>query len=244
MSYELEAISAADWESLQELSDILKQRLTPKAPRERAINRKNGNFLVEVGCDSNREEWSRRCVWVSQARSLLVTFSNMSNTSKGKLSVSWHPWNGILESEINSMNSEFAEAFKVLYKLLDDQFIVEVIGNPYYVMPRDEVLKKFDLLVDFWFSKMRLEIMYRYTDQLNKGKKTPLKWKFHLTKWRGMPKCEAITKDLLHWTSELTSNPKHLDILLQHLTEGGQKYSDDSKRTLAYIRDHRPITKS
>lgn len=239
MSYELETISPAEWENIKKQPEMQKHAGVSNVPIERAINHANGNFLIQVGVDSHRDEWQRRCVLVGYSRSLLVRFGNMSNTSGGKLSVSWRPWNGILEAEISPMNLELAEAFKSLYKLQDGQFVVEVVDNPYYVMPKDELIERFNSMVNIWFSRREYEAINRQIARLNAGKKSIFKWKFYLAKWQGVPQCK-VTDDLINWVAGLTANPKYLDVLLQHLDDGGERFSENTKGTLAYIRNRKP----
>ncbi len=133
MGYELETISASEWKDIQEQTDVLKKRDIQNVPLKRAIDRANGNFLVQIESSEHRGEWSLRCILVSSTRSLVVEFDNMSGRA-GMFSAWWTPLNRIPEpdSEVfptSATSRELAEALSVLYDVRVDKINVRFAAN-------------------------------------------------------------------------------------------------------------------
>ncbi len=106
-------------------------------------------------------------------------------------------------------------------------------SHPLSWTPEERAITYFDSAVTMHFETKWLE-------RARAGKKSLFKWKFHLARWQGMPKDAPIDDDLLKSLSEYTSDPEAMRFLFRHLDEGGEKFSDDAKRVLAYIRRRYP----
>lgn len=106
-------------------------------------------------------------------------------------------------------------------------------GNPLYWTPEVRTIYYFDFTVNNWFET-------RWLQQARAGKSSLFGWKFRLAKRRGFPIEEPITDELLNSLAEFTSDADALYYLFRHLDEGGAKYSEDTKRVLARIRELNP----
>ncbi|MHB0925818.1 MAG: hypothetical protein ACYC1F_04865 [Gallionellaceae bacterium] len=237
MSYQIEAISENDWEVMRELFAVL--RSVPSRPIQCAIDRETGNLFVEIANGDSidpREPvaMDRRCVLIFENRPVLV---RIFEPRRAILQASWSAWREIGEGWLNRLNCELKFAVATLYDVLSDSITTKVDRNPYHHIPRDELISGFDMAVNLWFDSRRLKILYRYTDRLIKGKQSFLKWRFYLAKWKGLPKYEKIDAELLGQLAEYFWNPHHLIYLLMHLDEGGERFSEDTKRVLTYIRE-------
>lgn len=106
-------------------------------------------------------------------------------------------------------------------------------GNALYWTPEVRTIYYFDSTVNNWFET-------RWLEQARAGKCSLFGWKFRLAKRRGYPIEEPITDELLNSLAEFTSDADALYYLFRHLDEGGDKYSEDTKRVLARIRELNP----
>lgn len=235
MNYKKEPISEQNWSFIRACSDIL--RTTSAYPTERAINCANSNFLLEIGESDDRGELDRQCVFVSPSRSMFITLCNAPHEG-GKYQVSWKAWEGIQKQEITALNNELIIAFAVLYGFPEDRLVLRVIENPHLEIPKDTLIETFDICIKIWCDSKRIRIMDKYGEELTRGKKSLFKWRFYLTRWRGLPKYEKVEAALIRYMSAYLNNPGHMIVLLQHLDEGGEQYCEDTKRVLAYIRTH------
>lgn len=203
-----------------------------------AIDRETANLFVETAnsdTDDPRESKTmhRGCVFVFENSPIVV---HISQPRFAILQASWTAWKEIEESWLDRFNCELKCAVSKFYSVSSDSVKTYVKENPYHHIPRDDLISGFDTAVNLWYGTKRYEIMNRYTNELIKGQKSFLKWRFYLVRWRGLPRYEEVTEGLRSWLYEYFWNPHHIIFLLMHLDEGGERFSEDTKRVLKYIR--------
>lgn len=232
MTYETESISDEEWKRIRECSEVL--RGTSARPAGCAIERADGSFLVEIGNTDSRGELFRRCIYVTATRSLLVT---VSDPTVRTYVISWKAWDGISEQELDALNVKLTQAVSALYPFTSSNLSVQVENNPYHEIPSQQLFELINSQINFWYGHKRLQVMQKQTEKLMRGKQSFLKWRFYLAKWRGLPKYESVNPALVDMVSAYFIHPKHKAMLMAHLDEGGEGFSDDTKRVLVYIRN-------
>jgi hypothetical protein len=234
MGFEVKAISESDWEILKENSQILKA--ISSRPLFRAVNEDTKDFLIEISKPySHREgDWIIRCVFAFMHHETHVSIANARNS---KFEVNWHVWKDIKEVEIIEFNKSLVSAIVALFGFNGNSIMLYVGGNPFVEIPIDELILHFDSRIDFFCSTERLRITEKYIEKLTEGKKSLFKWRFFLTKWKGIPKYNKVDHDLIRSLESFFINPKHKTLLFRHLDEGGSRYCEDTKRVLNYLRN-------
>ncbi len=229
--YENVPISAEEWQAMQARSGLPPQKPGNRTPAAIALNRVNGCYLVEVEVQRHREEQFTRCLFVTPARWIVV---GHSGPSSGKWRVDWTGWDGMQEAEVASMNAEVAEAFLVLYTLDINELVILVRNNPHYVMPKGDLIRLFNAAVDYWYSYQGLQDVQRQLAEVKQGRRpTPA------PKPAATPRSQGIPEDLMRNISYMLVNPRHLDMLLDHLAEGGSEFSLETRELLVHLRKQR-----
>lgn len=236
MTYHIETIDEENWPGIRRCSEILSGMAG--RPGRRVVDSVTGDSLVELRNENHRGEWMSNCVLVTSARSIRVT---LSDPSYGKYQAAWTAWDGITEPEIADLNSKIFKAAIALYPFTATHLDVYVARNPHEQIPKATLIGLFDAKVGAWYGITRYRLITKRTKQLKEGVNTPFMWRFYMTKWRGFPTYTAISKELIRELSHVLWHPNHLQVLLNHLDAGGEGFSDDSKRVLAYLRNRKRV---
>jgi hypothetical protein len=236
MTYHIESIDEENWPDIRRHSDIL--RGMTSRPSKRVVDSVTGDSLVELKSENHRSEWMSSCVFVSSGRSTRVT---LSDPSVGKYQAAWIAWDGIMEAEITDLNSKIFKAAITLYPFTATHLDVRVAQNPYEQIPKATLVGLFDAKVGAWYGFKRYRLITKRTKELKEGVNSPFMWRFYWAKWKGFPTYTAIDKELIRDLSHVLWHPNHLQVLLSHLDAGGERFSDDSKRVLAYLRNRKRV---
>ena len=236
MSYEVEEISQSDWERMKEMYDVLESISTP--PQKRAIDRVTNDFFVEIGNDHDRREgdYFRRGLFSFNKRNVIVSITTSLNSNYRVFQTECNVWEGIGEDQIKALNDSLICAISTLYEIQEHSIVLKVY-NPYAEIQTESLIFYFDAQAKLWCDSKRYQIMNKYVEELNRGKQSLFKWRFHLAKFKGLPKYTEIDPELIRYLQPLLINPKHKVTLLNHLDEGGSHFCDDTKRVLAFIRN-------
>jgi hypothetical protein len=226
MTYELEAVTSSDWDTIRASSPV-DLNMISAFPDTRAIDHSTGSFLFEVRNDDDRGEVFRRCLFATGGKSIFVSFSH--GTEVGTWSVHWKAWDGIEEHEVALLNRELTEGVSSLYASRKESIVVKVSNNPFDQISKEEVIQRFDNQVGIHFSLKKIAMFYKATKELEKAKLSVFKWRFYWLRWRGLPDYLTIDTGLRNYLSPFTDDPRRLDILSEHLAQGGKNFSEETK---------------
>ncbi len=231
MNFSVENITEKNWKEIKETISIP----IVNRPEKMVVNNDNGNFLIELGREhySKEDVNSYRCILKFIEKSLII---NITTEMSAQADVFWEAWSGIKEQHLLSVNEELSLIIPFFYEKIDKVEKINVNNNPFENIDENKCIDFLNSDLDFCISMRNTLKMNKYSRDLINGKKTFLKWKFYFLKYKGFKKTQYLTpKELDMFYQAIKNFPKRKTILLHHLKNGGNKFSDATKKFVEYL---------
>lgn len=232
MNYSVETITEKNWPEIKKEISIP----VTKIPVNRIINNENGNFLLELGQEHYSKENinAYRCLLNFSGNSFIIRI-NSENSSQAD--VFWEAWSDIQETFLPLINKEISSMVPVIYNNITKVKKIQIGNNPFEKIDEDTCINNLNSDILFIIDMQNTSDMNKYSSELIDGKKTFLMWKFYLLKYKGFKEKEFLSeKELETIYQGINYFPKRKAILLQHLENGGNKFSAATKKFVEYLR--------